>query len=290
MLPNLMKQSDVAALILRRMNVTAGTRFTTAQTYLAMNNALMLMGERARTPFQYTFTFVSGTREYTLPTYIDGDAITVQWKSAVYPWNLITNDDTSERVWDTIALWHIYPDATGTRVLRLDVDPPDTDGRIIYWTPPYPIPTPSTGTLPVSSAEISSSATSVTLTTKPTLGRNGYIKLDAEWMEYHGYTEAATTYTLTNLVRGIQGTTAATHVITSTVEWGIAVDNPILFTILQSETIAELCGLYMLNPGTDAGKYEDMWRREKQIAYESWMKVSSNRPAMSRPRDMGWVI
>lgn len=287
MLPEAQKQSDIAGLILRAMNVTAGTRFTLAQTYLAMNNALMTMGERAAMPFQYLFDITNGTREYTLPIYMDGPAITVQWKSRTWPWNVDLGAEDDSRVWDTILMWQIYPNATGTRTLRFHVDPPTTEGRILYHVTPYPIPTPSNGTLPVTDAEISSSATSVVLTTKPIIGRNGYIKIGSEWMEYHGYTEASTKYTLTNLVRGIFGTTAATQTITSTVEWGLAFDNPMMYDILQHETIANLCSLYMLNPGADGSKYEDMWRREKQLAFEGWMKVAGSRPSQGRPFNMG---
>lgn len=288
MLPEARKQSDIAALILRAMNVTAGTRFTTAQTYLAMDNALMTMGDRAAQPFQYTFSITNGTREYTLPIYIDGPGITVQWRSTIWPWNVADGDD-EERVWDTVLMWRLYPNATGTRTLRFEIDPPTTDGRILYWATPYPIPTPTNGTLPVTNAEISSSATSVVLTSKPNIGRNGYTKIGSEWMEYHGVTEAASTLTLTNLVRGIFGTTAATQTIGSTVEWGLAFNNPMLYDILQHEAIANLCSLYMLNPGADSDKYENMWKREKQLAYEGWLKVPGSRQGQSRPHHMGLI-
>src|SRR5690606_22466861 len=69
---------------------------------------------------------------------------------------------------------------------------------------------------------LAADATSVTVDAAVDVEDVGYLKIGAEWMHYAGITRAASTTTLNNLTRGINGTTAASHASETTVYWGIA--------------------------------------------------------------------
>jgi hypothetical protein len=202
-----------------------------------------------------------------LPNYMDG-FIRVQQLMPVNPQWQPTGEEV-DTVWTDVDFHSVDPTSSGGRNLRLNYDPKSVSGRILWYAPNSLVPL--TATLPVTSAEISAGATSVTLTTKPTVGKAGYIKIDGEWMSYAGVTEAASTITLTNLVRGLFDTTAATHVITSTVTWGVAVHRTDLYTQLAYRCLSYLMLVKLNNAApTERSNYEFQLRFMEQKASEFW--------------------
>lgn len=235
---------------------TGADKWTTTQVRRGINRALRRWAEKVRVPRLYTIPggVVRGTVEYTLPDYIDGQfELQIQQPTGAFG-NL-----ASGSVWRTITGWDIYPSATEGRVLLLDYSFGAADARLIFWQPNGPIPVVST--LPVTSAQIDSDDTSVTLTTKPEIARSGYLKIDAEWMTYAGVTEAATTLTLTNLVRGIAGTTAATHSGGATVDWGVAAHRLDLYNTMLPMVGEYLHGIYLDRASQTARSYHEFQKR-----------------------------
>lgn len=256
-------QSELNTFILAAANDASAARWTAAQVYSGINNALQEWDRKVIVPYLYTISggFLSTTFEYTLPDYIDG-RVTVQGQRIEL---LNPGNASSDTVWQDFPAWRIYPNSTGGRTLRLDYRPSDVDARIIWHGRNGPIPI--SATLPVTNGALSSSSTSLTLTTKPVIARSGYIKVtysttEAEWMQYAGYTEAATTITLTNLVRGLFGTTAASKTSGATVEWGTAVHRLDLYQQLKNQVLTYLHLQYL----TKASPVE-LSHHEKQASY-----------------------
>lgn len=266
-------QTDLANELEVLLDDTANNRWSVAQHYSAINHGIMDWGRRVLVPYLYEISggFVEGTLTYTLPAYMDG-FIRPQQYMPVTPMYEPTGQEV-DSVWNDVDFWNIYPSSSGGRNLVLNYDPMSVAARIIWYAPNSMVPI--TATLPVTSAEILAGATSVTLTTKPTIGKAGYIKIDAEWMSYAGVTEAATTLTLTNLVRGLFGTTAATHTVGSTVTWGVAVHRTDLYAQMQMRCLVYLMALKLNNAApTERMNYRDQMLYYEQKAQDFWRGYS----------------
>jgi hypothetical protein len=152
----------------------------------------------------------------------------------------------------------------------------------MWWGSNGPVPT----VVPVLSAGISDTDTSLTLTTKPTVGRVGYVKVEAEWMQYAGYTEEATTLTLTNLVRGVAGSAAASHSGGVAVGWGVAMDKGGLSTQLLDQARAHLMEFWLSNPSSrEVAHYEKQMVFYQNRADTFWRKyVPSRAPKLKLSR------
>jgi hypothetical protein len=253
--------------------------WTDAQRYRAINQALSVWQGRVLVPYVYTLTAGWEAEEYSfdLPDYIDGPIDPQILRSSLdWPYIAVTGDLST---WVGMEGYSLEANATGGQTLRLHWPAYASDGRIKWWGHNGPVPT----TLPVTSAEISSSATSVTLTTKPMIGKSGYIKIDAEWMQYAGVTEAATTLTLSNLVRGVQGTTAATHIIGSTVTWGVAMDRAGLLQQLYDQARAHLWDIKLANPGSAQAEHiSALFRTYRESALMFWRSYVPGRNPKAR--------
>jgi len=164
--------------------------------------------------------------------------------------------------------WHVEPDGLGGQKIRLDTNPWPFAARIIYWAVNGPLPT----ALAALSADVTSTATSLSISSKPTIAPNGYVCIDQEWMEYSGYTvDSATQTTLLNLDRGLNGTTATTHTAATSVYWGLGVLREDLWTQLEQQAIANLHGLFLTNAApqeTQAHIFQV--RYYEQLAEEFW--------------------
>ena len=66
-------------------------------------------------------------------------------------------------------------------------------------------------------------------------------------MAYGGYSVGATTTTLTNLVRGINETVAASHTSTTNIYFGIAAHRQDLYDQLINQVTAKLHALFLTN-------------------------------------------
>lgn len=208
---------------------TANQRWSKYHHYLAINYALTVMSPKLVLPHVYTVTngWAFGTYEYTLPTYMEGP-IEPQFLAGDTSQDIVYPDSSSPQEWITFSRYEVNPTSTEGRTLRLGTNPKSTSGRIIWWAPNSQVPTPTTSpfTLPTITADMTATSTSVTTNNTHIAGKSGYVKVDNEWMFYAGTTPTATAMTLSNLVRGVFGTTAATHDGTgtpATITWGVAV-------------------------------------------------------------------
>lgn len=259
---------------------SSNERWTDANIYAACNLALSQWQGRVFVPYVYTIAggWVAGTHEYDLPDFIEGP-ITPQQKHYINDWYRFTGVSDNALTWTDVLEHTVEATATGGQRLRFSYQPYEDEGRILWWGHNGPCPT----ALPVTSASIDADDTSVTLTTKPVIGRSGYIKIDSEWMQYAGVTEGATTLTLTNLVRGVLGTTATTHSPGSSVTWGVAMDDNGLLRQLIDQTRAHLMEMWLSNPSSrEVAHYEKQMVFYQKRADAFWRRYVSSRPTRFR--------
>lgn len=266
---------------------SAADRWTDAQIYAAISLALQSWQGRVRTPYLYTIPdgWVSGTYEYTLPDYIE--AKTVQPQARVSPFDWIDGFVVEGReTWTDILAFDVEPASTGGSVLRLHYSNPRSsvvgasdEGRVLWWGAPGPVPTAT----PTLSAGIDADDTSMTIASKPIIGRVGYTKIGTEWIQYSGYTEGATTLTLTNLVRGLNGTTAASHSTSDSAVWGVSLETMALATHLYNNTLMYLMQMYLMNPSSrEAGQYEKLLVLLQSNVDKFWKGWKPSRPMRIR--------
>ena len=251
---------------------TTNRRWSDPEFYRSLNQALQEWAGRVRFPMLYTITngWSSTAYEYTLPDYIEHN-IQPQQKRFVNEWQVYPSADDT---WVDMHNWHIEPNSSGGRSMRIDYLPYAGDGRILYWAENGPVPT----TIPTLSAGIDSDDTSLTLASKPTIGRVGYVKIDSEWMSYQGYTEAASTLTLTNLTRGLLGTTAASHTSSTSVYWGVAADDTGLYQQLSDNTLHFLMRFWLFNSSSrETGVYEKQMLFYQDLANRYWRRYAPKR-------------
>lgn len=267
---------------------TAGTsnaRWSVSQHYHALNYAIRQMAGKVSIPHLYTVSggWVRGTYEYTLPDYMD-ESIEPQFKVPGLPSDIILPSGLSDERWEVFARWTIEPNANGGYTLRLPVNPRTADGRILWFASNGPVPTGST--LPTLNADMTASGTSFSIGSKPNTGKSGYVKIDSEWMFYAGVTEGTNSLTFNNLVRGLNGTTAATHDGSSnpaTVTWGIAVTDP-----RQWDWLFFLCAAFLhllpLNLAADVQRdyHEFQLRYFQKMANDYEAKMISKRSGRIR--------
>jgi hypothetical protein len=285
MQPYLYTQSELLANIRTLLMESTADRWTDSNIYAAMSMALQSWHGRVRTPYTYTVPggWVAGTYDYTLPTYIEAKTIQPQAKRLLYDY---LESGEGDETWFDITAYDIEPSDSGAMVLRLhygqsryDVVGASTEGRIIHWAAPGPVPT----TPPTLSAGIDADDTSLTIASKPSIGRVGYTKIGDEWLQYSGYTEGDTTLTLTNLVRGLNGTTAASHSTSDGVLWGISVETMALLNLLYDCTRMYLMQMYLSNPSSrETGQYEKQLVLFQNNVKDFWRGWRPSRPMRMR--------
>jgi hypothetical protein len=288
MQPYLYTQTELLASIRTLLMESTADRWTDSNIYAAMSMALQSWQGRVRTPYTYTVPggWIAGTYDYTLPSYIESKTIQPQAKRLLYDY---LESGEGDETWFDINAYEIEPSDSGAMVLRLhygqsryDVVGASTEGRIIHWAAPGSVPT----TPPTLSAGIDADDTSLTIASKPSIGRVGYTKIDDEWVGYAGYTEGDTTFTLTNLQRGLNGTTAASHSLGASAIWGVAVETDALVNQLISQTMYTLMKMYLMNPSSyEAGQYEKLlglMEREVDKFWRGWRPSRPMRMRLSR--------
>lgn len=271
-------QTDLQQEHAAAMNDADLRKWTLPQYHHAINAALQTWGTRVMYPVEYIIPggFQTGVYEYALPDYMD-DRIRVQDKRWIGV--SFTPSDTNLRVWQDVIAYEVYPDSDGTRVLRLDYNPYTTDGRIIWHTSNGPVPVEANHPV-VDATGLTASATSVGLKSAPVVSRAGYVKINDEWMQYAGWTPGSGVISLDNLIRGVSGTTAASHSENDPVTWGIAVHKQEYFRQMQYEVGAYLHMLRLnVTAPTERTGHQDQFRIYKQLADELLFRL----PPASRP-------
>lgn len=248
-----------------RMNRnTSESKWTDREVAIAMNQCLQMWADKVKLPFIYTIPsgWSSSTNTVDLPSYIDA-----AW---IRPQILVTNtgvseNDTSLSTYVPMKGYEIEPNASGGWTLRIRQHAYSALGRVVYWMAP--------GRIPESSVVVDTdSSTSITLTTdEADMGRCGYVKINNEWIQYSGLDTDGSTVTLSNLVRGINGTTEATHATSDVVEWGIPVDKMGLYNQMVNQCAAILHTMSIMSDSTaDRENHQFILRYSQQLADEFW--------------------
>lgn len=240
----------------RRQRDTTNKRWTDAEIYEAINDSIEAWGQRVLSPYVYTLTdgLESDSREYTLPQYVHS------------PMDLQIRVP-GEEMWTAITSFHVLPDSGTGQLLNLGYSPPNAEARIVWWGRNSIVPT----TVPTLSSTIDADDTSLTVNAAIDIADAGFIKIEQEWIQYAGKVVGASTTTLSNLVRGVFGTTAAGHNSATAVNWGTTVHRQDLFQQLRYQVSANLHALF-LTDASSSEKETHQWamRYWQQKADEYW--------------------
>jgi hypothetical protein len=292
---HLKTQSELRDEVEDYLNDSGNTLATAAQYYGALNRALSLWAGRVVFPHLYEFSFGGGDFDYALPSYIRRPFYLLIRQSILgYP--QASGDSDNSYTWQPFVSYDLQPNGTGGFDLHLHSYPYAESGRIVWLAENGRFPT----TAPTTNGEISSTATSVVLTVTgaPPINDAGYIKINSEWMSYAGVTRTSSTaYTLSNLVRGLYGTVAATQATASAVSWGIGCDDERLWQQLYDRT-GSFIHLLNMNKSTNEDKAtnEKLYVALKDNADRFWRNegyVSQRAPRLVLTRGalgaMPWV-
>lgn len=285
--PYLQSQTDLLTLYKQEMRDDQAARWSAKEYYNAINRALQTQASHgAWVPHIYSLSggYTTGTYEYALPWYIREpfdvqQRITVFLDETGFP-IYFSNDQPV--TWVDVPAWDIESDGAGGQKLRLGVNPWPSAARIIWWGENSRLPQ----SVPTLSGSITSSDTSLTISSKPTIGPGGFVKVEDEWIGYSGYTVASSTTTLTNLIRGLNGTTAASHNSSVSVAWGVAAMREDLFFQLSSQVYANLHNLFLTNASPqETQNHIFQVRFYQQMADEYWQRfVPTRHPKMRLSR------
>jgi hypothetical protein len=225
-------QDDIYTAVRTRTRTAAGTRWTNAEIYNAINSALDTWDNRVIIPHVYTVTWASHTRDYTLPSYIKKFA-EPQWQ------------DQGDNSWNAMTAYDTRPGPDGNLILHLPYYPTPNTGRVVWWGPNSRLPEEN----PSLSLAIDADDTSLTVDDEVLVDDSGYIRIGNEWIGYSGRTLGDASVTLLNLERGSLDTTAASHVEGDPVLWGVVCHRIDLYPILEQQAMVYLHEL-MLTDGS----------------------------------------
>lgn len=280
-IPYLRSQSQLLADVRARMRDAGKARWTDPEVYAGLNEGLLHWYRRVSIPHLYTIPggWVSGTADYSLPAYIRGH-IDPQQRRYSSHWLQVSGISSEADTWVDVQGFTVEPNGSGGQTLRLDFSPATDDGRVIWWAYNGQLPT----TIPTLNAELSSSATSLTLASAvDDIDDAGYIRIGSEWLHYAGVTRGASTTTLSNLLRAVNNTTAATHSSGADVLWGVGAHRPDLYNQLYDYVRGYLHGLFLTNAAeAERAHHERLSLYYTQQADMYWRRYVPNRKTKLR--------
>ncbi len=259
-----------------RLTDSGNVLATDAQYYAAINEGLLMWHGRVVIPHVYDLAdgFTNGVFEYALPSYIT-PPITVMIRATTYNYwgaQTPTEGDNTNLTWMPISGYTLEPTETGGYNLRLSSTPYTDDVRIFWWGVNGPMPT---APVTLTNTEAADATTiELTVSSSPEVGDSGFVKIEQEYIFYGGIIRtSATAYTLTNCVRGVFASVAASHNSTTAVVWCAAVDNTKLWAQLYDYVTYYVHGLQMhKGTGEDIGRHEKLMSFFKQSADSFWRK------------------
>jgi hypothetical protein len=234
----LRNQLDLLNNVESHMRDTSNYRWTEAEIYGALNDAIRSWHNRVSVPAIYvpSTNWPSNVHVVTIPAGIDPETVVTQVRYLPYE-NLEEQIDTW---YDTVG-WRIDPTETFGNEVRINFQP-TSEYRLLYWITNGTVP----ATVPTLSGELSDTATTVTLTTTAETGDNGFLLIGNEWIHYRGTERGATTLTLQNLTRGLLTSVAAVHAVSTPVYWCVATTRMDLFNQLLDQARAFLHELTLI--------------------------------------------
>jgi hypothetical protein len=168
-------------------------------------------------------------------------------------------DDTTATTWIDLPGYQVIPDGSGGLKIKLTTYPYNLDGQVLWWSRNGHVPTTPTTV----SSTLNAGETNLNVVGDIDIGESGWLKINAEWMSYAGVTRTGdAAFTITNLVRDLNGTVDAQHLVGTTVEWGIAADRGSLWRQLYDQISAYLHEYFL----TDASARERD-HHERQISF-----------------------
>lgn len=275
-------QADIKTAVRAMLRDTGSARWTDVEVYQALNMALSAWHGRVSVPMLYTLTggFDGGVNEYALPSFIR-PPFRPQFLALGADGVMV--DDVESYDWQDIRDYDVDPDGEGGYVLRVRSPVASTEGRILWYARNGAVPT----TVPAipAAGDITASSTSVAVNAAVDVEDAGYVLCGVEWMQYAGLTRASGATTLANLVRGLNGTTAASHAAAATVTWGIAAPTPDLYQQLQDATAMYMHQMFLGQASpSERDLHERMISYFKANADQFWRRyVPSRSPRFRAP-------
>jgi hypothetical protein len=255
MITEILTQAELQTRLKRMMRDTQHERYSSVETYDAINSALQKWGPRVLIPYVYTLAdWDSNTREYELPTYVH-QPLDAQFKLH------------DELTWQSFPAYDVQADGSGDNLLALAFFPPNADARVVWWGRNSPVPT----TLATLSNQIVAADTTMQVTGVLDVADAGYVKIDFEWIQYAGRVKGSGVTVFSNLQRGCFDTTAATHNSSTTMYWGVAVHRADLYEQLFHQACAYLFGLFLTEGSAqEREQHQFNMRWHQQEAHECW--------------------
>lgn len=215
-----------------RLRDPSNYRWSETEIYRALNDALRQWDGRVFVPAIYEpgSTWPTSVATVTIPTGIDPASVQLQVRELP-----VENMDIVLDQWFDMAGWRNEPTVAFGAQARSYFQP-ESEYRLLYWITNGAVPL----TVPTLDAELSDTATSLTLATTADVGDNGFLLLGNEWLHYRGLERGATTLTLQNLTRGLLTSVAATHAALTPVYWCVATTRQDLFGQLLDQARAYL--------------------------------------------------
>jgi len=243
------------------------TRWTAAEYYAALNQVLMTWADKVKFERVYTITdgWQASVFEYTIPNYVRPPIFAEMLRTVPHYEYVISNPTTTR--WQPVQGWDLVGNTTGGQALRLYAPPRNLEGRVAWYAPNSRVPT----TIPTTNAQIDSDDTSVTLGAAVDCDEVGFIKINAEYISYAGVARDSATTTLQNLVRAVNGSTAATHNSSSSVYWCVAMDDMRLMKLLYDQWRSALHSFFIQDGGVhETGRHEKGMGYYDQMAMNFW--------------------
>ncbi len=262
---HLRSQDKILSDIETLMRDTSNDRWTDIEIYYALNMALNTWHGIVLVPHLYTgiSAWTSGTYEYDLPAYVAQSHIRPQMEQVVTNYPGLSYADGTATTWVDVVGYSIEPDGAGNYDLRWSVPPFSVDARILYWASNGQVPAVLVANQPALDANITTTSTSMVLdSVVADIGQSGFAKIGTEWIQWSGVSDDGSNTTLSNLLRGLDGTTAAAHTSGTDVFWGVAVDDVRLYQQLYDQMRAYLHELFL----TDASSQE-RGHHERQVSF-----------------------
>lgn len=241
-------QSELLADIEADLDDTNNFRWSDVNIYRALNRGVESWADKVFVPRVHSLSLVSGQRNYDLPAYIS-PPFTVELRGMI---------SGGENVWRQMVTISTEPDAEWDSVLRFPFSAPTGEGRVRWWATNSVMPT----SVPTLASALTSSADSLTIDATPYISDTGCVRVGRELIFYAGVTEESDNLTLSNLVRGVSGSTAAAHDVGVDVEWVVMADSPKLWEQLRSEAIGQLHAMLL-----HRGAKEDIGQHEKMMSF-----------------------
>jgi hypothetical protein len=262
-IPYLRTQSELLTEIKAKTRLGATARWDDDQYYYALNEILYTWADHVKLPRIYTITdgFQASEYGYDLPAYIRPPVIPQLLRRKPYHEYQIESTTSS---WQEPPGYEVEPNATGGLTLRLFAPPRSVEARVLYFAPNSRVPL----TLPTSSGEIMADAVDLALDDVVDVDDVGTVKIDGEYISYSGIERTLSTTVLLNLVRGLNGSAAATHE-DATVNWCVGMDTMSLQGLLFNQWRSFMAAYFIQDGGT-----HEISRYEKALGYYDQMAAN----------------